>query len=330
MISPTAHENFQPLPFIGKSPEILNILRIAEKVADEDATVLITGESGTGKELIAREIHQKSQRCSEPLVSVNCGAIPFDLLESELFGHEKGAFTGAHRERIGRFELADNGIIFLDEIGDVSPEIQVKLLRVLQEHSFERIGGTQTITVNIRIIAATNKDLERSIAEGKFREDLFYRLSVIPINMPPLRDRKSDIPLLVSHFLEKLKARRNQPSKSFSRQALAVLVQYHWPGNIRELENLIERLSVLIDKPVLDVSDLPEALLRAKHSDAPLPDTDTRLTKEGMGFNDAVQQYQRNLILQALKNTDGVKSKAAQLLKMNRTTLVEKIKKMNL
>ncbi|RPJ82669.1 MAG: sigma-54-dependent Fis family transcriptional regulator, partial [Deltaproteobacteria bacterium] len=264
MISHAGKKDFRSEVFIGNSPEILNILNIINKVADEDATILITGESGTGKEIVAKEVHKKSRRRTEPLITVNCGAIPFELLESELFGHERGAFTGAHRERIGRFELADNGTIFLDEIGDVRPEIQVKLLRVLQKHSFERIGSTQTITVNIRIIAATNKNLDHSIAEGKFREDLFYRLSVIPIKMPPLRDRKSDIPLLVNHFLEKFQAIRKTKEKEFSNEALDVLIQYDWPGNIRELENLIERLSVLVDKRVFDVSDLPENFLQKK------------------------------------------------------------------
>ncbi len=327
MISNAGNKNFRSQAFIGNNPEILNILNIVDKVADEDATILITGESGTGKELIAKEVHKKSSRRSEPLITVNCGAIPFELLESELFGHEKGAFTGAHRERIGRFELADNGTIFLDEIGDVSPEIQVKLLRVLQEHSFERIGSTQTISVNIRIIAATNKNLDHAIAEGKFREDLFYRLSVIPIKMPPLRDRKSDIPLLVNHFLEKLQSIRNTKEKNFSNEALEVLIQYNWPGNIRELENLIERLSVLVDKSVFDVSDLPENFLYKKQEE--FKKSVSRLKKD-IGFNDAVEQYQQHLILQALKNTDGVKSKAAELLKINRTTLVEKLKKMNI
>ncbi|MFH2065725.1 MAG: sigma-54 dependent transcriptional regulator [Pseudomonadota bacterium] len=327
MISRVGTEDFRPDAFIGECPEILSILNIVDKVANEDATILITGESGTGKELIARKVHQKSGRKSEPLVSVNCGAIPFELLESELFGHEKGAFTGAHRERIGRFELADNGTIFLDEIGDVSPEIQVKLLRVLQEHSFERIGSTKTISVNIRIIAATNKNLDNSISDGKFREDLFYRLSVIPITMPPLRDRKSDIPLLVNHFLKKLQTVRKQKEKTFSTEAMDGLMHYHWPGNIRELENLIERLSVLVDHHVFEVSDLPETLFQNKQEGFPQPVTPVQ---QDMGFNDAVEQYQQHLILQALKNTAGVKSKAAELLKMNRTTLVEKMKKMNL
>ncbi|RJP75909.1 MAG: sigma-54-dependent Fis family transcriptional regulator [Desulfobacteraceae bacterium] len=327
MISRVGTEDFRPDAFIGECPVILNILNIVDKVANEDATILITGESGTGKELIARKVHQKSGRKSEPLVSVNCGAIPFELLESELFGHEKGAFTGAHRERIGRFELADNGTIFLDEIGDVNPEIQVKLLRVLQEHSFERIGSTKTISVNIRIIAATNKNLDNSISDGKFREDLFYRLSVIPITLPPLRDRKSDIPLLVNHFLKKLQTVRKQKEKTFSTEAMDVLMHYHWPGNIRELENLIERLSVLVDHHVFEVSDLPETLFQNKQEGFPQPVTPVQ---QDMGFNDAVEQYQQHLILQALKNTAGVKSKAAELLKMNRTTLVEKMKKMNL
>ncbi len=315
---------------VGESSAIREVFRAIEKVAKTDSTVLITGESGTGKELIARAVHRNSDRYDKPLVVINCGAIPGELLESELFGHEKGAFTGAHRTRIGRFEMADNGTIFLDEIGDMSPDLQVKLLRVLQEQSFERVGSTKPLKVNVRIIAATNKNLRNSIQDGKFREDLFYRLNVIPIQVPPLRDRKSDIPLLKDFFLSRLGGRRRQDRrrmKSFSEASMELMMKYDWPGNIRELENMIERLSVLVESDIIDVADLPEKIkgvssAETKHAVLSL--------QEGIGFNEAVEQYQKDLILQALNQTNWVKAKAADLLKMNRTTLVEKIKKMRL
>jgi DNA-binding NtrC family response regulator len=316
---------------VGESPAIHLVFRAIEKVAVTDSTVLITGESGTGKELIARAVHYTSDRQDKPLVVINCGAIPGELLESELFGHEKGAFTGAHRIRIGRFEMADKGTIFLDEIGDMSPDLQVKLLRVLQEQSFERVGSTKPLKVNVRIIAATNKKLRNSIKEGTFREDLFYRLNVIPIQVPPLRERKTDIPLLKDFFLSRLGGRRRHDRKRmkfFSDKAMEFMVGYDWPGNIRELENTIERLSVLVEDDIIDVADLPEKIRGGASSGdskpvhVPYPD--------GTGFNEAVEQYQKDLILHALNQTNWVKAKAADLLKMNRTTLVEKIKKMRL
>ena len=315
---------------IGDSPVLLNVFRAIEKVSLTDSTVLITGESGTGKELIARAIHFNSDRRPKPQVVINCGAIPGELLESELFGHEKGAFTGAHRTRIGRFEMADGGTIFLDEIGDMSPDLQVKLLRVLQEHSFERVGSTKSIKVDVRIIAATNKDLLHSIEESKFREDLYYRLNVIPIHVPPLRERRSDIQLLMDYFLKRMGGRRRQDRKrmkSFSDEAMELVLKYNWPGNIRELENLIERLSVLVEEDVIQVQDLPEKI----RGDRPRENQAGQVPFEpGIGFNEAVEQYQKDLILQALNQTNWVKAKAADLLKMNRTTLVEKIKKMQL
>lgn len=315
---------------VGESPEIQKVFTTIEKVAASESTILITGESGTGKELVARAIHYNSQRRDKPLVIINCGAIPGELLESELFGHEKGAFTGAHRTRIGRFELADGGTIFLDEIGDMSPDLQVKLLRVLQEQTFERVGSTRTMRVDIRVLAATNKDLASSIDDGKFREDLFYRLNVIPIKVPPLRQRKSDIPLLIAFFLTRLGGRRRQDRKRmkrFSEKALEAMIKYNWPGNIRELENLMERLSVLVDGDIIEVEDLPDSI---RGADAGLfPSLSTTL-ESGLGFNEAIDQYQRRLILQALDQTGWVKAKAAELLKINRTTLVEKIKKMNI
>ncbi len=315
---------------VGESPKILKVFNAIDKVAKTDSTVLITGESGTGKELIARAIHYNSARCNKPMVVINCGAIPGELLESELFGHEKGAFTGAHRTRVGRFEMADTGTIFLDEIGDMSPDLQVKLLRVLQEQSFERVGSTKTIRVNIRVLAATNKDLISSINDGTFREDLYYRLNVIPVTVPPLRERKSDIPLLVNFFLKRLGGRRRQDRrrmKTLSEDAVKMLMEYDWPGNIRELENMIERLSVLVEESVIQTDDLPE---RIRGRTTKMRPTALESLEDGIDFNGAVEHYQKSLILEALNQTDWVKAKAADLLKMNRTTLVEKIKKMNL
>jgi len=313
---------------VGESPEMKKVFKTIEKVSASDSTVLVTGESGTGKELIARAIHSNSYRADRPMVTINCGAIPHELLESELFGHEKGAFTGAHRTRLGRFEMAAGGTIFLDEIGDMSPDLQVKLLRVLQEQSFERVGSTRPIQVDIRVIAATNKDLAASIDGGTFREDLFYRLNVIPIQVPPLRHRKSDIPLLVNFFMNRMGGRRREDlrrMKSFSDEALQGLMVYDWPGNVRELENMMERLSVLVEGDVIQPADLPEHIrgkgTAARHPAAYTPDGD-------LGFGDLVDQYQKALILDALHEANWVKAKAAQRLKMNRTTLVEKIKKL--
>ncbi len=314
--------------FIGESPGIKNVINIIEKVACTDSTVLVTGESGTGKELAARAIHNGSNRRNNPMVVLNCGAIPSELLESELFGHEKGAFTGAHHTRIGRFEVANGGTIFLDEIGDMSPSLQVKLLRVVQEQSFERVGSVKTLKVDIRIISATNKNLKQAIKDEKFREDLYYRLNVIPISMPPLHNRKSDIPLLINHFLDKQnKVHRHGKKKIFSEKAMEKLTNYLWPGNIRELENMIERLSILVENDIIQVEDLPERISgRVIEKGRP----EFVLTKDWPGFNIAVNQFQKDLILDALNQTNWVKTKAAALLKINRTTLVEKIKKLNL
>ena len=314
---------------VGSSEEIRRVLGIAQKVASTDSTVLITGESGTGKELIARAIHRNSPRCNGPLVVINCGAIPGELLESELFGHEKGAFTGAHRARPGRFELADGGTIFLDEIGDMSPDLQVKLLRAIQEKCFERVGATHSTHVDIRIISATNKDLALAVSKDQFREDLYYRLNVIPVVMPPLRVRRCDIPLLTAHFTDKLARRTGMEEKRFSEETLAIMKAYEWPGNVRELENLVERFSVLVDGSVVEVSDLPGHFLDATAHDADMPPHyfDAR---EGVNFHESVEQHQKNLILQALHESNWVKAKAAELLNMKRTTLVEKIKKMKL
>jgi len=311
-------------PIIGQSAGIKRVFDLIARVADSDSTVLIAGESGTGKELMARAIHFSSPRREKPLVPVNCGAIPEELLESELFGHEKGAFTSAIRTRIGRFELADGGTIFLDEIGEMSPKLQVKLLRVLQERQFERVGGTKTIRSDIRVIAATNQDLRQAVAQGRFREDLYYRLSVIPIPAPSLRERVEDIPLLVDHFLDKFRRSRKTRVKGITPEALELLKRYAWPGNIRELENLVERLVILSDNPRITPADLPPRFLDAEaRESSPV----LVLPEEGLQLNETLAAVEDQLIRQALAKSGGVKSRAAKLLGLNRTTLVEKLKK---
>jgi DNA-binding NtrC family response regulator len=312
---------------ISDNDKMQSVFEIVEKVSDADSTVLIYGESGTGKELIARAIHYNSYRQDKPLIPINCGAIPGELLESELFGYEKGAFTGATALRLGRFELANGGTVFLDEIGEMSPALQVKILRVLQEREFERVGGTRTIKVDVRIIAATNKNLEELVANNRFREDLFYRLNVIPIYLPPLRERKSDIPLLVMHFIERFNAEKRRHIEGVSPEALDRLMQYHWPGNVRELENLIERITILKGQGFIAPDDLPEKLVPT-FANGIVPKVD--IPSDGLDFDDAVQTFERQLLTKALERTHGVKAKAAELLHMNRTTLVEKVKKLRL
>jgi DNA-binding NtrC family response regulator len=313
---------------IGVSPGLRDVLDAVAKVADTDSTVLVTGESGTGKELIARALHYNSRRADRTFVTVNCGAIPEELLESELFGHVKGAFTNAVSHREGRFAVADGGTIFLDEIGDMSPTLQVKLLRVLQDRTFEPVGSSKTVKVNVRVVAATNQDLEASIREGRFREDLFYRLNVIPIHVPPLRERREDIPLLVQHFLANVARERDRKVDGISPEALECLCAHAWPGNVRELENLIERLVVLRGEGRLELEDLPPSLRRsAGESVSPAA---PRLPASGLSFHDVVNRLETDLILQALERTRGNKNQAARLLRLNRTTLLEKIKKKGL
>ena len=314
--------------FVGDSKPIQKVFELIEKVADTDSTVLITGESGTGKELIAKAIHYNSYRRDKPMVVINCGAIPEELLESELFGHEKGAFTGAHKSRVGRFELANEGTIFLDEIGDMSPNLQVKLLRVLQEQKFERVGSTRTIKVDIRTIAATNKNLINAVNKGTFREDLFYRLNVIPIKVPPLRNRKSDIPLLVDFFLKKFNKEKRKNVREFSSDAMDTLLQYDWRGNVRELENMVERVIILANGDELGLEDIPESIRGRAGTTKPLETTPP--PRPGIPFDHAVEQYEKKLILHALSETNWVTTKAAKLLNMNRTTLIEKMKKKKL
>lgn len=313
--------------FVGDSKPVQKVFELIERVADTDSTVLIAGESGTGKELIANAIHYNSYRRDNAIVVINCGAIPEELLESELFGHEKGAFTGAHKMRVGRFELATGGTIFLDEIGDMSPNLQVKLLRVLQEHKFERVGGTRTLEVDVRIIAATNKNLTNAVNKGKFRPDLYYRLNVIPIRIAPLRHRKVDIPLLVDFFVERFNRLKRKQIAGFDKDAMDALFKYDWPGNVRELENMVERVVILANGDIIGLNDIPDSIRgRAKRIELVRP----TIPKRGIIFDEAVEEYEKELILEALKETNWVKSKAAKLLNINRTTLIEKMKKKNL
>ena len=310
---------------VGTSAALRHVLDLVAKVADSESTVLVTGESGTGKELIARAIHFNSPRAEQPLVTVNCGAIPEELLESELFGHEKGAFTNAVRDRVGRFEAANGGTIFLDEIGDMSPNLQVKLLRVLQDRSFERVGSSKTMRVNVRVIAATNQNLEVAMRQGRFREDLFFRLNVIPVEVPPLRERRDDIPQLAQYFLDVLNHERDRKIDSISEEAMALLCDYPWPGNVRELENMIERLTILRGEGEIRAEDIT-GLSRRPIPQVPRP----TLADGGIDLRAAVDAFETDLIVSALERTKWKVSRAADLLGLKRTTLIEKIKKKGL
>ena len=312
---------------IGLSEKMQEVFSLIEKVADCDSTIMVTGESGTGKELIARAIHQNSYRKNRPFIPLNCGAIPENLLESELFGHVRGAFTGATAPRPGKFELADGGTIFLDEIGDMSGELQVKILRVLEEREFERVGGCKTIKIDVRIIAATHQDLERAVSEDAFREDLFYRLFVIPLSIPPLRERNSDIPLLVSYFLDQFNREKNKEMEGVSQESLDIITRYPWPGNVRELKNMVERLVILKGKGKVLPQDLPERV-RIGNGYVTLPKIE--ISEDGICLSTAVNEFEKALIFQSLEKTKWVKNKAAKLLQLNRTTLVEKIKRHHL
>jgi two-component system response regulator HydG len=295
-------ERFRFDNVIGSSPPMQQVLKVVSQVATSRATVLLTGESGTGKELIAAAIHHRSSRASGPFIKLHCAALAESLLESELFGHEKGAFTGAERRREGRFEQANGGTLFLDEIGDISPSVQVKLLRVLQEHEFERVGGNQTIHADTRVIAATNRDLKAMVADGRFREDLYYRLNVINVSLPSLRERKTDIPMLALHFLQHFASENGKAVERVSEAALARLVAYHWPGNVRELENVIERAVVLADSGSIEPSHLPPEVVPTPGSGAP------RIPGSSMA------DIERYAILTTLEAQGGSTSKAADVL----------------
>lgn len=305
---------------VGTSNSMKGVYRLIEQVADSNATVLIRGESGTGKDLVAHAIHYNSPRASKPFIKVNCMALPDTLLESELFGHEKGSFTGATERKIGRFELAQGGTIFLDEIGDFSLDLQVKMLRVIQFKEFERLGGTETIKSNVRVIVATNKDLEKEIRNGLFREDLYYRINVFPIFLPPLRDRKDDIMLLADYFLEKYVKENGKIINRISTPAIEMLTSYHWPGNVRELENCIERSVLICDSDVIRSEHLPPSLQMA-HDLEPKPQ---------MSLTEIVENKEKELIIDALKSTGGHQKKAADLLGITERILGYKIKNYNI
>jgi two-component system response regulator PilR (NtrC family) len=299
---------------IGSSEEMHRVFKLIDKVAETDSTILIYGESGTGKELIAREIHYRSKRANGPFVSINCGALPKDLLESNLFGHTKGSFTGAVKDQAGLMQVAEGGSFFLDEVGEMSPATQVKLLRALQEREIIPVGGTKPIKIDTRLIAATNADLERDVREGKFRSDLYYRLNVIPIKLPPLRHRRDDIPILVDHFLKKFAG--NGIMKTITKEAMAVLMRYDWPGNVRELENVIERAVILSEGDLLDIADLPERVIRGDRQKGSLIIDCPEMSLE---------ELEREYILKVLNYTGWQKKRASQILGINASTLYRKL-----
>ena len=299
---------------VGQHPSMQQLHRLIGQVARTTATVLVTGESGTGKELIARAIHRQGPRCQKPFVAVNPAAIPEALVESELFGHEKGAFTGAHQRKLGRFELAQGGTLFLDEIGTLRAELQAKLLRVLQERELERVGGTRSIKIDVRVIAATNADLKEAVSRGAFREDLYYRLNVVPVEVPPLRARAGDIPLLVGHFIRRYGRAFNKRVERLSPEALAALQEYRWPGNVRELQNVIERSVVLAEGPVIQLNDLPVDVLLPEHR---------RMVREAdrLPLKSATEDFERQIVLRVLERVKGNQSEAARILGLHRNSL---------
>ncbi len=303
---------------ISRSPKMERIFELINAVANTASNVLVTGESGTGKELVARAIQSLGLRRDKPFVAVNCGAIPAELMESELFGHEKGAFTGAYMKKIGKFEYADNGTVFLDEVSTLPMHLQIKLLRVLQEKSFERVGSNMPIKVDIRVIAATNVDLEKEVKEGRFREDLYYRLKVVPVELPPLRERREDIPLLVHHFLDKHARRCNKPAPRISDDALKALLDYSWPGNVRELENLMERLVVLSTGEQIDYDDLPVKMFETE--------AEAGQARDNKDFREALRAFERHYIINVLNKTNWNRIEAAREMKIHRNTLLMKMK----
>ena len=314
---------------IGQSEAMKEVFDKIEKVGTTDVTVLIQGESGSGKELVARESHRRSKRRNEPLIIMNCAAVPETLVESELFGHEKGAFTGAAERRLGKFELANKGTIFLDEIGDMSTSTQSKLLRILQEQKFERLGGIETLTVDTRIISATHCDLEEEIEENRFREDLYYRIKVVSIKLPPLRHRKEDIPLLVNRFLHHFSEKHQKRMASISHDAMKYLISYDWPGNVRQLKNALESAVVLSNGEILDTTDLPEEIKHPSDNALPSGSIDYNLT-----FRDAkkilIENFERDFIKKKLEECDGNISRTAEALDMHRQNLQQKIRELRI
>jgi two-component system, NtrC family, response regulator HydG len=316
-----AAAGYVPNEMVGQSPLMLALFESIAKVAASDVVVHVAGESGTGKELVARAVHQRSRRVAGPFVKVNCGALTDTLLESELFGHEKGSFTGAIKRKLGRFELADKGTLFLDEVGDMTPNLQLKLLRVLQEQQFERVGGEETVQVDVRVVSATHRDLRKAVDEGTFREDLFYRLHVIPFRVPALRERREDIPLLVSHFIKKLGPRANPHVQRIDESALARLSTYAWPGNVRELENAIEQSLVFASGDSIDIASLP-GFLREGASQSTLA-----LPGDNMSLPEILDDLERQLIQRAYDRTGGVKTETARLLGIKTSALYYKLEK---
>jgi transcriptional regulator with PAS, ATPase and Fis domain len=308
---------------VARSAKMQEVLALVERVAQTNSTVLLGGESGVGKDLVARAIHEKSRRVSGPFIKINSTAIPENLLESELFGYEKGAFTGAAATKPGKFELADKGTLFLDEIGDVPPATQVKLLRVLQEREFERLGGTRTLKVDVRLIAATNRDLRAALEQGTFREDLYYRLNVVPIDIAPLRERREDIPDLVQLFIKRFSAESGKLITGIKPEALELLVNYYWPGNVRELQNIVERAAALAAGPVLETSDIHMDAPRTKSSNA---GSNNNFLPEGM----TLEQWEDEMIREALRRANGNKSQAARLLGLSRNTLRYRLSKIGI
>lgn len=314
-------EKFEFANIIGGSPAMQKVFNRMKRIIKTDSTVLIMGESGTGKEIVAKAIHFNGHRKDKPFIAVHCGAIPENLLESELFGHTKGAFTGAVKDKVGKFEAADQGTIFLDEIGTMPMHLQTKLLRVLQEQEVERVGSNRPIKLDVRVISATNQNLEDEVKAGNFRDDLFYRLNVIPLYLPPLRERVEDILPLVKHFLQKNCKEMKRPMMTLTKDALEALELYHWPGNVRELENIVERTVALTDGDQITLDDLPSAV-RVTAS--------TRIIERGVDLVKTIADIERKMIAEALSLSGGVKARAAALLKLNRTTLVEKMRRLGM
>ena len=322
----TLAEQHGPHKLVGRSKPIREVLQLVSKVAPSKSTVMVTGESGTGKELIAKAIHYSSPRKNAPFISVNCMSLNPGVLESEIFGHEKGSFTGASAMKKGRFELAHGGTLFLDEIGELSSDLQVKLLRVLQERSFERVGGSKTITVDIRLVVATNKNLKEAVEQGNFREDLYYRLNVVNVDIPPLRERREDIPVLVAHFMQKLSGDENRSNKKFAPDALEYLTAYEWPGNVRQLENVVERCMVLAAKDVIGVEDLPSEI---KDEEAQFKSA-VDLLPIKLELAGTLVKIEAALIRRALVKSGFVQVKAAEFLSISKSLLQYKLKKYNI
>jgi two-component system response regulator AtoC len=316
---------------VGNSPKMQEVFKQIGKVAESDATVLIRGESGTGKELVAKAIHHHSNRKNKPFIVVNCAAIPETLLESELFGHEKGAFTDAYARRIGKFEQAQDGTIFLDEIGDMSLNLQAKLLRILQEKTFSRVGGNETIVSNARVLAATNRNLEKLVETGEFREDLFYRLNVVTIWLPPLRERKEDIPLLVDYFVAKYAEKYKKDVRGVSKEVLELFLDYDWPGNVRELENAVARGVIVTSAPLILIEDLPQTLRdKTKQERQDEVKVEGQLEEENLNLPKLIEKIEKEAIIKALEKAEGNKTKAAQILGISRKSLFNKLRYYNL